>query len=45
MLDTLIDIIGFAPSEDPFAFLLCFLMVLWFIYQLFSILYSFVKGS
>lgn len=45
MLDILIDIIGIAPSEDPLAFLLCFLMVCWFMYQLFSILYSFVKGK
>lgn len=45
MLDDLIDLIGTTPYEDPFGFLLCFLLVIWFIYCLFNILYSFVKGK
>lgn len=45
MYTELLDLIGISPSDDPFGFMLCFFLVIWFIYCLFNILYSFVKGK
>lgn len=45
MYNDLINLIGISPSEDPLGFMLCFMLVLWFMYCLFNILYSFVKGK
>lgn len=39
MLDYINQIIGFAYEDNPIVYILCFFVLIWFIYQFFTFLY------
>lgn len=40
MYDLLIDLIGISPYDNLPGFIFCSLILIWFIYQLFQLLYT-----
>lgn len=39
MIDYLNDLIGISYSDSPMEYILCVFLIIWFMYQLFNLLY------